>query len=189
MKNTILFKSLCIIGSLLICIAVNAQRAGTVHAINEVNVGTVLFNAGLGVGSKYENDYYNPAFGIKASAEWGLWKAGPGVITLGAEAGGSFSNGGYYDNYHSSTMVLAGRSAWHCGWNVRGLDTYGGFSTGVGIHHFRYTNDIDYSGTDGLFEFGGFLGASYFVTPGFGFNAEAGYDITVFQVGVVLKLR
>ena len=36
---------------------------------------------------------------------------------------------------------------------------------------------------------GVFVGASYFVTPTFGFNAEAGNDITAFQAGIVFKLK
>ena len=34
-----------------------------------------------------------------------------------------------------------------------------------------------------------FVGASYFVTPAFGFNAEAGHDITDIQIGVVFKIQ
>jgi hypothetical protein len=37
--------------------------------------------------------------------------------------------------------------------------------------------------------FGAFVGASYFVTPFFGFNAELGYDITDVQAGIIFKLH
>jgi hypothetical protein len=154
-----------------------------------VRVGSVTFNAGIGVGSEYKDDYYNSPFGIKAAIEWGLWHAGPGTVTLGVETGASFSNGGYYDDYRSHTGVIAMRSAWHCGWKVRGLDTYGGFSAGVGIHHYDYRNDSRYDFNQVIPVFGAFIGASYFVSPRFGFNAEAGYDITDFQAGVIFKLR
>src|SRR5258708_4098599 len=84
-----------------------------------VEVGSVTLNVGIGVGAAYRNDYcYNTPFGTKVAAEWGLWQAGPGVITLGPEIGGSFSNGGYYDNSRSRTIIIAGRSAWHYGWGV-----------------------------------------------------------------------
>jgi hypothetical protein len=63
-----------------------------------------------------------------AVVEAGLWQAGPGVVTLGGEIGGSFLSGGYqYDNnYSSRTVIVAARAAWHYGWQVPGLDTYGG---------------------------------------------------------------
>ena len=167
-----------------------AQSSKTHSPVTPVRVGTAIVNLGIGVGAEYNGDYYRSAFGTKISAEWGLWHAGPGVITLGPEFGGSFSGGGYYDNYKTSTVIAAMRSAWHYGWRVPGLDTYGGLSAGVGFNHYRYRNaDVDYSKTDVFPVVGAYLGASYFVTPQFGFNAEAGYDITNFQVGFVFKLK
>lgn len=162
--------------------------AGSSHA-DPMHVGSTTLSLGMGVGSEYRGDYYNAPFGIKAVAEWGLWHAGPGVITLGAEAGTSFSNGGYYEDYRSSTTVVAMRSAWHYGWKVRGLDTYGGFSAGIGFHHYGYVHNNHYNINEVIPVLGAFIGASYFVAPRFGFNAEAGYDITSFQVGVVFKLK
>ena len=180
----------------LLCIAVTfAASAQHSHPApngptTPVQVGSVIFNAGIGIGSGYEGDYYNSPFGLKAAIEWGLWQAGPGVITLGGEAGGSFSSGGYrdYANYTSSTVVFAARAAWHYGWEVPGLDTYGGVSAGLGFHHYHYNNP-DYSHSSVIAVPGIFVGASYFVTPTFGFNAEAGHDITDIQVGVVFKLN
>ena len=154
-----------------------------------MSVGSTTLNLGIGVGNEYEGDYYNSPFGMKAAAEWGLWHAGPGTITLGAELGTSFSNGGHYDDYRSNTTVIAMRSAWHYGWRVRGLDTYGGFSAGLGFHHYGYVRGNRYNYNKVIPVFGVFIGASYFVTPRFGFNAEAGADITNFQVGVIFKLK
>jgi hypothetical protein len=179
----------------VLCIAVISSASAQHHpAANgpttPVQVGSVIFNAGIGVGSGYEGDYYNSPFGLKAALEWGLWQAGPGVITLGAEAGGSFSNGGYrnYNDYSSRTFVIAARAAWHYGWQVPGLDTYGGVSAGLGFHHYHYDNP-DFTHNSVIAVPGIFVGASYFVTPTFGFNAEAGHDITDIQVGVVFKLN
>lgn len=154
-----------------------------------VGLGTVVFNAGIGPGSGYEGDYYNSAFGIKAAVEVGLWQAGPGVVTLGGEAGGSFSNGGHYDNYKSNTVIIAARAAWHYGWLVPGLDTYGGVSAGLGFHHYEYDHPDAYSHNKVIPVPGIFVGASYFVTPTFGFNAEAGHDITDIQIGVIFKIK
>ena len=155
-----------------------------------MRLGSVFLNMGIGVGANYKGESYGTPFGFKVAAEFGLWEAGPGIITLGPELGGSFSNGyygGYNDKYNSNTFVIAGRGAWHYGWDVPGLDTYAGFSAGIGFHHYTYYN---YDGsTQVIPAFGGFVGGSYFISPTFGFNAEAGFDITNFQVGVVFKLQ
>jgi len=157
--------------------------------VTPVQLGDVIVNLGVGVGADYKGDDYNTGFGTKIAVEKALWQAGPGVITLGGEVGGSFSNGGYngYDDYHSSTIVAAVRAAWHYGWQVPGLDTYAGVSAGLGFHHYKYSNP-DYSHSSVIPAPGAFVGASYFVTPNFGFNAEAGYDITSVQIGLVFKL-
>jgi len=182
---------------LLLCIGIqgisHAQRLSSGSGPETpMTVGSLLINLGVGVGANYKGNNYGTGFGMKASAEWGLWEAGPGVISLGPEIGGSFSNGSYYyggTNYNgakSNTFVIAGRSAWHYNWGVSSLDTYGGFSAGVGFHHYE-----DHSGSydQVIPAFGAFIGGSYFVTPGFGFNAEAGFDITNFQAGVVFKIQ
>lgn len=168
----------------------NLSLAQSQHGvITPVKVGSVVLNLGAGAGAGYRDDYNDAAFGTKIAAEWGLWKAGPGVITLGAEAGGSFSNGYYNSDYRARTIIIAGRSAWHYGWKVRGLDTYGGLSAGLGFHHYDYRNNMHDDRSEVIPVAGIFVGASYFITPVFGFNAEAGYDITNLQIGVVFKLK
>ena len=166
-----------------------SRLRGNSSAITPVRVGSVTLNLGMGAGSEYNGDYYNSPFGMKAAIEWGLWHAGPGTITLGAETGASFSNGGYYNDYRTHTGVVAMRSAWHYGWKVRGLDTYGGLSAGIGFHHRDYRNDFDYDYNEVIPAFGAFIGASYFVAPRFGFNLEAGHDITDVQVGIIFRLK
>jgi hypothetical protein len=154
--------------------------------VTPMQVGSVFVNLGIGVGADYKGQTYGTAFGFKAAAEFGLWQAGPGVVTLGPEIGGSFSNQGYTGgSYNANTFVVAGRAAWHYGWQVPGLDTYAGFSAGIGFNHY---SSFNYDNNSVIPAFGGFIGGSYFITPTFGFNAEAGFDITMFQVGVVFKL-
>lgn len=189
-------KNLTIIRILFVVIGIGSANAALaqrgVHGpTTPVKLGSVIANVGIGVGSPYEGDYYNSAFGIKGAIEWGLWQAGPGVVTLGGEAGGSFANNGdrYYTNYGAHTIIFAARAAWHYGWLVRGLDTYGGVSAGLGFHHYEYDNPNLYSHDSVIGVPGVFVGASYFVTPTFGFNAEAGHDITDVQIGVVFKLN
>lgn len=162
----------------------NAQSRRGNGPVTPVKVGSVTFNVGVGAGGEYKGDYYNAPFGTKAALEFGLWQAGPGVITLGGEVGGSFSGG----NRKANTVVVAARSAWHYGWLVPGLDTYGGFSSGIGFHHHDYVNNNGKQ-NDVIPVFGVFVGASYFISERFGFNAEAGQDITRLQAGIIFKLK
>jgi hypothetical protein len=157
--------------------------------ISPFEKGSVTFSAGIGVGKEYNSNYYNSAFGTKAVIEVGMWQAGPGVITLGGQVGGTFSNGGTLDNYKAHTLVVAGRSAWHNGWNVSGLDTYAGLSAGLGFNQYSYNKNGTIKQSEVLPVVGAFIGASYFITPTFGFNVEAGSDITQVQAGIIFKLR
>lgn len=164
-----------------------SHRSGN-GPVTPVELGDIIVNLGVGVGADYKGDNYGTAFGTKIALEKAMWQAGPGVITVGGEVGGSFYSGDYHDNYHAQTIVVAARAAWHYGWQVPGLDTYGGVSAGLGFHHYKYDNpDISHSSV--IPAPGAFVGASYFVTQNFGFNAEAGYDITSVQVGLVFKLN
>ncbi len=163
----------------------NAQARGP---MGPMQVGSTTLSLGIGSGGDHRNKYYDGALGTKLAMEWGLWKAGPGTITLGFGVGGTFSNNGPYDDYKARNFIANMRSAWHYGWKVKGLDTYAGFSAGVGFYREKY-KDYTEKNSDAYPVFGGFVGASYFVTPKFGFNAEAGYDITNFQVGVIFKLK
>lgn len=186
MKKQNIIPAILLALGLISSAALTAQNRGIVSPVQK---GSITFNAGVGSGTEYKSDYYNSALGTKGSLEFGLWQAGPGVITLGVEAGASFSNGGYYNDYKTSTVVVAGRSAWHHGWNVRNLDTYAGLSAGVGFHQYRYSNNGKVRQDEVIPVFGGFVGASYFITPSFGLNIEAGYDITQIQGGIIIKLK
>lgn len=163
-----------------------AQKRGSLTPMEK---GNVTVNVGVGMGTEYKSDYYNSAFGTKVAIEAGLWQAGPGVITLGVEAGNSFSNGGTFQDYKTSTFIGAGRSAWHYGWKVNGLDTYAGLSAGLGFHNYQYNKNGKVRQNEVIPVFGGFVGASYFITPRFGLNVEAGQDITRLQGGVIFKIK
>ncbi len=179
-------KTLSTFGFAVICFffsfTARAQK-GNQDLESPISLGSATLNLGAGPGLtyKYCNDL---SVGIKTALEFGLWRAGPGVITLGGEFGISI-------NELSHSIVLAGRSAWHYGWHVRGLDTYGGVSLGAGF----YSDDskvysVDGSHADQVFPVvGGFIGVSYFLNRHFGFNVEAGYDISIVQVGIIFKLR
>ena len=49
--------------------------------------------------------------------------------------------------------------------------------------------DVDYVSNRTIVVPGAFVGASYFLSRNFGLNAEAGYDITNVQFGIVFKLK
>ena len=70
-------------------------HSGTMGETTPMQVGSVFLNMGIGVGANYKGESYGTPFGFKVAAEFGLWQAGPGVITLGPELGGSFSTGTY----------------------------------------------------------------------------------------------
>jgi len=95
----------------------------------------------------------------------------------------------YYNNYKANTVIVAARSAWHHGWNVKNLDTYAGLSAGVGFHHYEYNKNGYVKQNEVIPVFGGFVGISYFITPSFGLNVEAGQDITQIQGGIILKIK
>lgn len=82
-------------------ICTNGQQGRDIGSSDPVKTGTFVFNVGWGVECDYKRDYYDPGLGIKIIAEWGLWRTGPGTVTLGGEAGGTFSSGGHYYNYTS----------------------------------------------------------------------------------------
>jgi hypothetical protein len=160
-------------------------------------------NFGVGPGIQYYSGYpsgFGP--GLQVAFETGLWKLGPGVLTLGGETGFNYFSykGNYFPDMVSKdyyfrwfTMFFACRSAYHYGWKVHGLDTYGGVATGLRYLLFKKTfyNGIDNGYTPaqvGLFG-GLFVGASWFFNPVIGINAELGYNINYAQIGMVFKLK
>lgn len=163
----------------------------------EVGSLTLNIGAGLGRGSYggygyYGSGYYGygTALGVKAAVERGMWQLGPGVLSLGAEIGGSFSTA-RYNSYKSNIIIAAVRSAYHFGWNVPNLDTYGGVSLGPGFRSYNYTDvsNSKYTKHDVVVSPGVFVGGTYYFSDNIGVNVEAGYDITQVQGGIIFKLN
>jgi hypothetical protein len=147
--------------------------------------------------------------GIQLSVEAGLWKLGPGVLTLGGEFGASFFsytydgyvyNGKFYPDhaykYSWTNIILAARSAYHYGWDVKGLDTYGGIALGMRFMVFHRTYYANYNGyledynPSMVSPHGGiFVGTSYFFSPVVGVNGELGFNVTYAQIGLILKVK
>lgn len=171
------------------CETVSNAQIGSHLSINPIEVGSISVNAGVGLGVPYNGSIGTP-FGVKASIDWGVVQLGPGVITLGLAAGGSFAHGETEGVTKSSnSVVILARGAWHYGWEVPGLDLYGGLSSGVAVHRFHYGDPLDRTSNSGNLLAGIFVGASYFLARGFGFNAELGDDITILQVGIIVKIQ
>lgn len=155
-------------------------------------VGSLTVNIGAGLGrSAYGGGVsgfsYGTGLGFKAAIERGMWQLGPGVLSLGLQAGGAFSNANYIGNsYRSNIFIVAARSAYHFGWNVPNLDTYAGVSAGPGFRSYGYSGN---KSNDVVVAPGFFVGGSYYFSPNIGVNVEAGYDITQVQGGIIFKLK
>ncbi len=161
------------------------------RVIPPMTKGTVFLNFGFGPATNWAGYYRGFAPAIMLAADAGLWELGPGILTVGGEFGWDYSaykhteyEQQYTDKYMS--LTIAARSTYHYGWNVRGLDTYGGIALGgrIPVYHDGYYNHPGF-GLGGGF----FAGASYFFTPVIGVNAEVGYNITYAQVGMVFILK
>jgi hypothetical protein len=182
-----------VIAALLFCsfsASLYAQDEETT-VIPPMTKGTVLLNVGFGPATHWAGYYHGFAPGFMVAVDAGLWELGPGILTIGGEFGWDFSsyhhteyNTEYTEKYMSVTV--AARSTYHYGWNIKGLDTYGGIALGgrIPVYHKGYYNDPQF-GLGGGF----FVGASYFFTPVIGVNAELGYNITYIQAGMVFILK
>lgn len=177
--------------------------AGGKGLMDPMMKGTWFINFGFGPGTNWQGAYgrgFLPAGQV--AVEVGMWEVGPGVITLGGEVGGTFFSYKGTDlrygpkttyKYNYTELVLAVRGAYHYGWNVQGLDTYGGIAAGPRFTIFSYTipagtTILDKPATVG---YGGgvFAGASYFFNELLGINAELGFNITYIQIGMVFKIK
>ena len=164
-----------------------------------MSVHSWTINLGIGPGIHYYSGYtagFGPGF--QAAFETGMWQLGPGVLTLGAELGFSYFTYSYGEPKHSYkyswfSVITAARCAYHYGWKVPGLDTYGGLATGIRFLSFTATYDYyyvnGYSPAAVNFFPGIYFGASYFFTPAFGVNGELGYNTMFAQIGVIFKLK
>jgi hypothetical protein len=124
-----------------------------------------LLNFGFGPGIHFYSGYtagFGPGFQV--AFEKGMWQLGPGVLTLGAEVGMSYFSYtntyyGYYIGevfhpdvsytYRWFSFIMAARCAYHYGWKIPGLDTYGGVAAGMRFLSFSstYSDTMDITDT------------------------------------------
>lgn len=192
MKRIKLISLIIVLANMMYVSSVSAQSGKT----NKGNTASFIkksFTAsfGFGIGRDYSGNFRNGS-GLQPDAlEYGLFNAGPGVVSVGAETGISFSNESSdrkKTDFKTRTIVVAARSAWHHNWDVSRLDTYAGVSAGIGFQHEEYNDGIKRNYDKLVPAFGGFAGASYYITS-IAANVELGFDITVIQAGLIFKLR
>lgn len=178
---------------LIVIVAVASPKMNYAKGpLDPVRLGTWVINAGVGPGTHYFGNGVGFGPALKGSFEKGMWDLGPGVITLGGEATFSFFSHHYGDGWNESwvNVILGARGAWHYGWDVEGLDTYGGIPLGMGFCAHGWDNHPGNRGYTPVYPYAGiFFGASYFVTKTIGVNGEVGYNSTYANIGVVFKLK
>ncbi len=168
------------------------QNSHAKGPLDPVRLGTWIINAGIGPGTHYFGNGAGFGPALKASFETGMWDLGPGIITLGGEATFSFFSHHYGQDWNESWLnfIFGARGAWHYGWDVEGLDTYGGIPLGIGFSAHIWDDHPGNSGYTPVYPYAGiFFGASYFFNNSFGINGEVGYNSTYANIGVVYKLK
>ncbi|MCK9203984.1 MAG: hypothetical protein M0P58_06025 [Bacteroidales bacterium] len=160
--------------------------------VDPMSKGSWLLNFGFGPGVPVFGNGTGFGPGMKVAFEAGMWELGPGVLTLGGEAGFSFFAHKYGQDWRESwvNMMFGARSAYHYGWQVRGLDTYGGVPLGIGFCGNTYDDQPGHKNAFPVYPYVGFfVGASYFFSPNIGANAEVGYNSTYANIGLVFRLN
>lgn len=182
---------LLLIASLSLCFnsGIKAQNQAPFEPMSQ---GTWLLNFGFGPGVPvYGNGIsFGPA--AKVAFETGMWELGPGILTLGGEAGFSFFAHKFGSDWRETwvNMMIGARSAYHYGWKVRGLDTYGGIPLGIGFCFNTYDDQPGHKNAFPVYPYlGFFVGASYFFNANLGINGEVGYNSTYANIGLVFKLN
>jgi hypothetical protein len=140
------------------------------------------YSSGLGPGMVFKYDY-------------ALFEAGPGTISFGGLFGiahfwDTYNYGNTDYNYNTTNIGFAFRAAYHYGFDVKGLDCYGGF--GIGPWFSFYSDPNDYYNRDSFYAGPmpcAFLGTSYYFNDIVGINGEFGYNFTYGQIGMTFKLK
>lgn len=186
-KDLILRIAIIIVVLFIMSLPVKAQNG----PMNPMKEDAWQLNAGFGAGTPFfgNGSGFGPA--AKFSFEKGMWKVGPGVITLGAEVTFSYFWHTYQNSWHENwfNFIAGARGAYHYGWDVKGLDTYAGVPLGFGLCMNSHDASEGYHSPTPFYPyFGIFFGASYFFTPELGVYGEFGYNSTYGNIGLVFKL-
>lgn len=167
----------------------SAQNKGPMDPMS-LDDWTIGLSLGAGTPLWGNGNGFGPA--MKFTFEKGMWQLGPGVLTLGGEGTFSFFAHKYGNDYHEAwiNFIVGARSAYHYGWNVRGLDTYAGIPMGMGFSLYSHDDYAGYSNYFPVYFYSGiFFGASYFFNKNLGVNGELGYNSTYANIGIIYKLN
>jgi hypothetical protein len=161
--------------------------------VDPAGQGNGILGFGFGPGIPY---YGGSGFGpaILVHYDYSIWKAGPGVVSLGGQIGTSFfwhnySHEGNKYKYSWTNMGFVFRGAYHYGWKVPGLDTYAGF--GAGTWFSIYNDDAHNTGKKSThvgFLPTAFFGGSYFFNDAIGLNTEFGYNFAYASIGLSFRI-
>ena len=161
--------------------------------VDPARPGSGIFGFGFGPGIPYfGGGGFGPA--ILLHYDQSIWKAGPGSVSLGGQIGTSFylndfahHNINYAERWTNLGFVF--RAAYHCGWKVRGLDTYAGFGAGTLFSFYHNTEyGSGYQDTKVGFLPTCFIGGSYFFNRTVGMNAEFGYTVAFASIGMDFRI-
>jgi hypothetical protein len=182
-------KSIFLVSIILLFIHLSAFSAGP---LDPMRVGRWTVNAGVGPAAPYFGNGAGFGPALKGSFEAGMWDVGPGVITLGGEATFSFFSHHYGSDWNETwaNFIFGARGAYHYGWNVAGLDTYGGIPLGIGFCAHGNPDHPGYAGYAPVYPYVGiFFGATWYFTKTIGINGEFGYNSTYANIGMVFRVK
>jgi len=152
-----------------------------------------ILNLGMGFPdfNKYKDVYYVPPvrLSLDKNVEMGDKKLpfffGGILIYEGhgyKELKWSYAKGYYYENVYYHDFSIGGRVGYHFNWGVNNLDTYAVSTVGWVIQTGDYIDP-------GLFLYGVNIGARYFVSKGFGFWVEGGFNTSNVNLDIGLAFK
>lgn len=162
-------------------------------------------NLGIGFGNTiYGGSGYSMGFPtISLSYEYGIVEVPMGSSLKGVvSVGGIFGYGGSKYDYSyfgygydvkTNYFLVAVRGNYHFIFHPK-LDTYAGILLGYYFGSSKVTYSAgypsyydNYSGSDGGFHGGAYVGARWFFTPSFAAFSELGWSISIFTIGATYK--
>lgn len=183
--------------------------ATTVINAQSFSEGDNVLGVGVGIGGNYGVGFsgsgvsQTPA--IALHFDHGMGDLGPGTWGLGGFVGyktykyeydNVYFSGNYRTSYKWTYLVIGARGTWHYNeWHGNDkLDTYGGLMLAYRAATFK--DETNYpsgsvtfnAGTYSGISFTGLVGARYYFTDKIGAYLEAGYGVSVLQLGLAVKL-
>ncbi len=167
--------------------------------------GSSAINLGIGFGNTiYTGAGYGLGFpSISVSYEYGIVEIGmgsklKGIVGVGGLVGfgGSkydYSYGAYGYDVKANFFLVAIRGNYHFIFHPK-LDPYAGIILGYYFGNSKVTYGSGYpstlptySGSDGGFHGGAYVGARWFFTPAIAVFSELGWNISIFTIGATFK--